>query len=149
MVPLNSTTDHSALTWLSQRSWVGVGKARIPTRCVGPIPHLESIDLIAWFLQSSSFSHLDMCVCLLCFSKLTRWIETKCYVACFLGALQLVAKNKNVQLSDDVKVKTAVSFGMITSTPHVHTSHIWFQVMRKAAGWRLAWNWPQLASMLP
>ncbi|CAE6431959.1 unnamed protein product [Rhizoctonia solani] len=32
-------------------------------------------------------------------------------VACFLGALQLAAKNKNVKLSNDVQVKAAVSFG--------------------------------------
>ncbi|KAG9073544.1 hypothetical protein FS749_015019 [Ceratobasidium sp. UAMH 11750] len=33
------------------------------------------------------------------------------YSSCFLGALQLVAKNKNVKLSDDVKIKAAVSLG--------------------------------------
>ncbi|KAG9091880.1 Vacuolar protein-sorting-associated protein 28 [Ceratobasidium sp. 370] len=33
------------------------------------------------------------------------------YSSCFLGALQLVAKNKNVKLSDDVKIKAAVSIG--------------------------------------
>ncbi|CUA77999.1 putative protein ACIAD3023 [Rhizoctonia solani] len=33
------------------------------------------------------------------------------YASCFLGALQLVAKNKNVKLSDDVKIKAAVSIG--------------------------------------
>ncbi|EUC54588.1 organic hydroperoxide resistance protein ohrB, OsmC family protein [Rhizoctonia solani AG-3 Rhs1AP] len=33
------------------------------------------------------------------------------YASCFLGALQLVAKNRNVQLSNDVKVQAAVSFG--------------------------------------
>ncbi|KAF8674144.1 OsmC-like protein [Rhizoctonia solani] len=33
------------------------------------------------------------------------------FVACFLGALQLAAKNKNVKLSNDVQVKAAVSFG--------------------------------------
>ncbi|KAG8781774.1 hypothetical protein FRC12_021539 [Ceratobasidium sp. 428] len=33
------------------------------------------------------------------------------YASCFLGALQLVAKNKNVKLSEDVKIKAAVSIG--------------------------------------
>ncbi|CAE6449703.1 unnamed protein product [Rhizoctonia solani] len=33
------------------------------------------------------------------------------YASCFLGALQLVAKNKNAKLSDDVKIKAAVSIG--------------------------------------
>jgi organic hydroperoxide reductase OsmC/OhrA len=33
-------------------------------------------------------------------------------IACFLGALQLVAKNKNTKLSDDVKIKAAVSIGV-------------------------------------
>ncbi|GAB1525110.1 hypothetical protein RhiTH_008267 [Rhizoctonia solani] len=33
------------------------------------------------------------------------------YASCFLGALQLAAKNKNVKLSNDVQVKAAVSFG--------------------------------------
>ncbi|CAE6461684.1 unnamed protein product [Rhizoctonia solani] len=33
------------------------------------------------------------------------------YASCFLGALQLAAKNKNAKLSNDVKVKAAVSFG--------------------------------------
>ncbi|KAH7341683.1 OsmC/Ohr family [Rhizoctonia solani] len=33
------------------------------------------------------------------------------YASCFLGALQLAAKNKNIKLSDDIKVKAAVSFG--------------------------------------
>ncbi|ELU40727.1 OsmC domain-containing protein [Rhizoctonia solani AG-1 IA] len=35
------------------------------------------------------------------------------YASCFLGALQLVAKNKNVKLSDDVKIKAAVSIGEV------------------------------------
>ncbi|KAB5596188.1 Vacuolar protein sorting-associated protein 28 [Ceratobasidium theobromae] len=35
------------------------------------------------------------------------------YASCFLGALQLVAKNKNVKLSNDVKIKAAVSFGEV------------------------------------
>ncbi|KAG8707301.1 hypothetical protein FRC09_001917 [Ceratobasidium sp. 395] len=33
------------------------------------------------------------------------------YASCFLGALQLVAKNKNVKLWNDVKIKAAVSLG--------------------------------------
>ncbi|QRW04064.1 hypothetical protein RhiLY_03063 [Ceratobasidium sp. AG-Ba] len=33
------------------------------------------------------------------------------YSSCFLGALQLVAKNKGVKLSEDVKIKAAVSIG--------------------------------------
>ncbi|CAE6423027.1 unnamed protein product [Rhizoctonia solani] len=33
------------------------------------------------------------------------------YASCFLGALQLAAKNRNVKLSNDVKVQAAVSFG--------------------------------------
>ncbi|KAF8604209.1 OsmC-like protein [Ceratobasidium sp. AG-I] len=33
------------------------------------------------------------------------------YASCFLGALQLVAKNKKAKLSDDVKIKAAVSIG--------------------------------------
>ncbi|CEL55505.1 putative protein ACIAD3023 OS=Acinetobacter sp, (strain ADP1) GN=ACIAD3023 PE=3 SV=1 [Rhizoctonia solani AG-1 IB] len=33
------------------------------------------------------------------------------YASCFLGALQLAARNKNLKLSNDVKVKAAVSFG--------------------------------------
>ncbi|CAE6379945.1 unnamed protein product [Rhizoctonia solani] len=33
------------------------------------------------------------------------------YASCFLGALQLAAKNKNIRFSNDVQVKAAVSFG--------------------------------------
>ena len=33
------------------------------------------------------------------------------YASCFLGAPPLVAKNKNVKLSDNVKIKAAVSIG--------------------------------------
>ncbi|CAE7123505.1 unnamed protein product [Rhizoctonia solani] len=33
------------------------------------------------------------------------------YASCFLGALQLAAKNRNIKLSNYVKVRAAVSFG--------------------------------------
>jgi organic hydroperoxide reductase OsmC/OhrA len=54
-----------------------------------------------------------------CFYSKPFFIEPSvANAACFLGALQLVAKNKNAKLSDDVKIKVAVSIGMSAYIAH-------------------------------